>query len=62
MSKLIKSDVIFVKEPHSYVSKEGYPIIGLTSLLRKHKITKDVSRIPKAILNKATERGTLIHQ
>lgn len=62
MSKLIKSDVIFVKKPHSYVSKEGYPIIGLTSLLRKHKITKDVSKIPKAILNKATERGTLIHQ
>ena len=62
MNNLIKSEVVFIENPHSYVSKEGVPVMGLTSLLGKHKITKDISNISKVILNNAAERGTLIHQ
>ena len=62
MNSLIKSEVVFIENPHSYVSKEGVPVMGLTSLLGKHKITKDISNISKVILNNAAERGTLIHQ
>ena len=62
LTYLIKSEVIFIEEPHGYISKENEPILGLTSLLAKHGITKDVSNIPKHFLKKAGNKGTLVHQ
>lgn len=63
MNKLIKSTVKFVdtKEcPHSYFLDDT-PVLGLTSLLKKHGITKDYSNINKVILKNATDRGTQVH-
>lgn len=61
-SKLIESEVKFITNPHSYIDKQGNSIIGLTTLLRKHGITKDISNIPKHILNNAAKRGRLVHE
>lgn len=62
IKSLVKSEVRFIEEPHGYISKENEPILGLTSLLAKHGITKDISNIPKHYLKKAGNKGTIVHQ
>lgn len=62
IKSLVKSEVRFIEEPHGYISKEKEPILGLTSLLAKHGITKDISNIPKHYLKKAGNKGTIVHQ
>lgn len=62
IKSLVKSEVRFIEEPHGYISKENEPILGLTSLLAKHGITKDISNIPKHFLKNAGNKGTIVHQ
>ncbi len=62
-SKLTPSNVNFYPLTHTYVNpKNGKVITGLTTLLAKHGITKDISNIPKHILENAAKRGTEVHQ
>ena len=64
-NRLKKSDITFIDSPHSYKNKQGKIIIGVTTLLAKYGITKDLSNLPKRHLEnirKAAMRGTMVHE
>lgn len=60
------NEIIFDAFTHTYYrvwengEKEKY--ISVTQLMKKHGLTTDYGNVPKAILEKASERGSLIHQ
>lgn len=51
----------FNPENHSY-TVDGKPVISVTQLLKKHGLSPDYSSVSAEILNKAADRGTLIHE
>lgn len=58
---LYKSPVVFNPEGHSY-TLNGKSLSGITSLIKKHICPDKYKDIPLAVLNKAAERGTIIHE
>lgn len=62
MLNLIKSSVTFYEFTHNYLTPDGKLLIGVTSLMKKHGLSPDYSGIPKAILEKAAENGTNLHE
>lgn len=59
--KLNKSSVVFDGANHTY-TLNGKQLSGITSLLDRQLFKDKYSGIPDAILRKAAERGTYIHQ
>ena len=59
--KLVKSEVVFDSTSHTY-TLNGRQLSGITSLLDRQLFKDKYSGIPDAILRKAAERGTYIHQ
>ena len=59
--RLNKSNVIFDSENHTY-TLDGRQLSGITSLLDRQLFKEKYSCVPEAILKKAAERGTYIHQ
>lgn len=59
--KLNKSSVVFDSVNHTY-TLNGKQLSGITSLLDRQLFKDKYSGIPDAILRKAAERGTYIHQ
>lgn len=59
--KLIKSEVLFNPEDHTYILN-GKQLSGITSLLDRQLFKDKYLGIPDDILRKAAERGTFIHQ
>lgn len=55
------ADFTFDPETHTYYLN-GKPLISVTQLLRKHGLAPDYSGIDEETLNRAAERGTLIHK
>lgn len=53
--------VLFDKEQHTYWSEAGLPLMGVTSLMKKHGLAPDYSGIAPEVLAKAAERGTEMH-
>lgn len=59
--ELKRSDVTFNPGPHTYTTKDGRPLSGVTSLLRRHMFAHKYDDIPGFVLKKAAERGTSVH-
>lgn len=59
--KLIKSEVEFIPQSHTYLYK-GKELSGITSVLKRQLFQDQYSGIPDSVLAKAAERGTMIHQ
>lgn len=59
--KLVQSQVLFDSTNHTY-TLNGKQLSGITSLLDRQLFKDKYSGIPDAILRKAAERGTYIHQ
>lgn len=51
----------FNAENHSY-TVDGKPVISVTQLLKKHGLSPDYSAVSDTVLNKAADKGTLIHE
>jgi len=51
----------FDANTHSYVSDKGAPLVSVTNLLKRQRISPDFSGVPEDTLRAAAERGTLIH-
>ena len=51
----------FSPENHSY-TVDGKPVISVTQLLKKHGLSPSYSAVSEEILNKAADKGTLIHE
>lgn len=54
--------VIFDGGTHSYCTKEGVPLSGVTSLLERHLFAHKYDGVPKDNLRKAADRGSAIHE
>ena len=59
--KLVQSQVLFDSTNHTY-TLNGKQLSGITSLLDRQLFKDKYSGIPDAILRRAGERGTYIHQ
>lgn len=59
--KLKESSVVFNQEEHTYLLN-GNLLSGVTSLLNRQLFQKKYDTIDEAILRKAAERGSLIHE
>ncbi len=47
---------------HEYTLTDGRPLVGVTTLLKKHGLAPDYGGISPDVLQKAAERGTAIHK
>ena len=56
------NEVKFDSLTHSYFTSENKRLIGVTTLMSKHGLSPDYSQIPEAVLKKAADRGTAVHQ
>ena len=53
--------VKFEESTHTYTNEQGRKLISVTQLMRKHGLAPDYSAVPSETLNRAAERGTMIH-
>lgn len=58
---LYKSPVKFDKETHTYML-EGKRLNGVTSTLLKRAFPNKYNGVPEAIMNKAAQRGSMVHE
>ena len=61
MIKLIDSQVVFNQEYHTY-SLNGITLNGITGLIKSQLFPNLYKNIPQYILDKAGERGTMVHE
>ena len=61
MKKLQESGVIFDSEEHRYFLK-GKELRGITDMLQRQVFPGMYANIPQFVLNRAAERGTMIHE
>lgn len=61
MIKLIDSQVVFNQEAHTY-SLNGITLNGITGLIKSQLFPNLYKDIPQYILDKAAERGTMVHE
>lgn len=59
--KLVKSSVVFNAENHTY-TLDGKQLSGITSLLHRQLFPDMYSGIDQEVLQRAADRGTLVHQ
>lgn len=59
--KLVKSEVVFNPENHTYVIGDK-KLSGITSVISRHIFPDKYSDVPEQVLRKAAERGTMIHE
>lgn len=59
--KLVKSSVVFNAENHTY-TLDGKQLSGITSLLHRQLFQDMYAVVNQDVLQKAAERGTLVHQ
>ena len=61
MIKLIDSQVVFNQEYHTY-SLNGITLNGITGLIKSQLFPNLYKDIPQYVLDKAAERGTMVHE
>lgn len=59
--QLNKSQVIFNQEQHTY-SLNGVQLSGITGMLERQLFPKKYENVPQFILERAAERGSMIHE
>lgn len=60
MTELIQSAVIFNEEQHTY-SLGDKQLSGITSIIKRYLFANMYANVSQAVLNKAAERGTRVH-
>lgn len=61
MIKLVDSQVVFNQEEHTY-SLGGIALKGITGMIKSQLFPDMYKDIPQYILDKAAERGTMVHE
>lgn len=61
MIELNPSNVVFTPEDHRYFLN-GKELQGITGILHKHVFTDMYADIPQFVLDRAAERGTMVHE
>lgn len=60
MNELVKSAVFFDEEQHTYTLGTKR-LSGITSIIKRLVFPDMYDKVPQAVLNKAAERGTIVH-
>ena len=60
--ELVKSPVVFDPEAHTYSLPDGTRLQGITGMLRRQLFPDEYKDVPQAVLDRAAERGSHIHQ
>ena len=61
MIELVQSGVLFNQKQHTY-SLDGKQLQGITSTLMRLVFPDQYADVPEAVLHRAAERGSLIHE
>lgn len=59
--ELIKSQVIFNQEAHTY-TLNGVQLQGITGMIERQLFPKKYENVPQFILDRAAERGSFVHE
>ena len=61
--KLKQNNKVFFSDlVHAYINDKNEPLIGITSLMKKHGLGVDYSGIQQDVLDRAAKRGSAIHK
>lgn len=60
--QLIKSQVIFNQEAHTYTTLDGVCLQGITGMIERQLFPNKYSGVPDFIMKKAAERGSFVHE
>lgn len=59
--ELVKSQVVFNQEAHTYMLK-GVQLQGITGMLERQLFPRKYEGVPDFILNRAAEKGSFVHE
>lgn len=57
----INTNISFDEATHTYLNRDGIVLTGVTSVMKAMGVAPDYGDIPKAVLDAAAGRGTLVH-
>lgn len=60
--ELVKSDVIFDQQAHTYTTPEGVCLSGITGMLGRQLFPDKYSGVPELVMKRAAERGSFVHE
>ena len=60
--ELVKSNVIFDQQAHTYTTPEGVCLQGITGMLERQLFPDKYSGVPDFVMRRAAERGSFIHE
>ena len=60
--ELVKSDVIFDQQAHTYTTPEGVCLQGITGMLERQLFPDKYSGVPDFVMKRAAERGSFVHE
>lgn len=60
--ELVKSNVIFDQQAHTYTTPDGVCLQGITGMLERQLFPDKYSGVPDFVMKRAAERGSFIHE
>ena len=60
--ELVKSDVIFDQQAHTYTTPDGVCLQGITGMIERQLFPDKYSDVPEFVMKRAAERGSFIHE
>ena len=60
--ELVKSNVIFDQQAHTYTTPDGVCLQGITGMIERQLFPDKYSGVPDFVMRRAAERGSFIHE
>ena len=60
--ELVKSNVIFDQQAHTYTTPDGVCLQGITGMIERQLVPDKYSGVPDFVMRRAAERGSFIHE
>ena len=60
--ELVKSDVIFDQQAHTYTTPDGVCLQGITGMIERQLFPDKYSDVPEFVMKRAAERGSFVHE
>lgn len=60
--ELVRSQIIFDQQAHTYTTPDGVRLQGITGILERQLFPNKYSGVPESVMKRAAERGSFIHE
>lgn len=60
--ELVKSNVIFDQQAHTYTTSDGVRLQGITGMIERQLFPDKYSGVPDFVMKRAAERGSFVHE